>query len=404
MAQLHSLLIANHRPYAAIYADATERLAATGFVRALGGGTVAFTTDDLYKKVLQLDSATEWILTATTPTWVQVSGAGSLANDSITNAPLANMAQATIKGRASGAGTGDPTDLTGTQATAILNAVVGDSGAGGTKGLVPAPGAGDAASGKYLDAAGAFSVPPGTGLTTENVQDIVGAMVAAGTNITVTYNDGAGTLTIDSTGGGSIAPLTIVNANEVAQINGANAQTFRVYQNATINLSISTVSGAFEIAASSGNIKIVVGSSKYEFNGSALLPPSGGDAGSTSLRWGVVYANQFNAAAGGQFRFNASSIIEDVSSGWALFKANSGTVAKISFGDTASSAAMLKRNSTRLEARLGDDSAYTQFTCEKLGVNNSAAASTPGTVTKKIEVFDASGNSLGFIAVYDGIS
>jgi len=39
-----------------------------------------------------------------------------------------------------------------------------------------------------------------------------------------------------------------------------------------------------------------------------------------------------------------------------------------------------------------------------LGVGNSAAATTPGTVVKKIEVFDASGASLGFIAVYDAIT
>ena len=39
-----------------------------------------------------------------------------------------------------------------------------------------------------------------------------------------------------------------------------------------------------------------------------------------------------------------------------------------------------------------------------IGVGNSAAATTPGTVTKKIEVFDASGISLGFIAVYDAIT
>lgn len=159
MAQLHSLLTATHRPYAAVYADSAERLAATGFIRALGGGTVAFAADDLYKKALQLDDASEWVLTAITPTWVQVSGAGSLASGSITLAKLADLAQATVIGRASGAGTGVPTALTATQLTAIANAVVGDSGSGGTKGLVPAPGAGDAAAGKYLDAAGLFSVP-----------------------------------------------------------------------------------------------------------------------------------------------------------------------------------------------------------------------------------------------------
>lgn len=43
-----------------------------------------------------------------------------IANDAVTNARLANMAQATIKGRATGAGTGDPTDLTADQVLAIL--------------------------------------------------------------------------------------------------------------------------------------------------------------------------------------------------------------------------------------------------------------------------------------------
>jgi hypothetical protein len=80
MAQLHAGLTAVHRPYAAIYADSAARLAATGFVRALGGGVVAFDSTDLYKKVLQLDDASEWILTAITPTWVQVAGAAGLGD------------------------------------------------------------------------------------------------------------------------------------------------------------------------------------------------------------------------------------------------------------------------------------------------------------------------------------
>lgn len=43
-----------------------------------------------------------------------------IAGDAVTNAKLANMAEATIKGRAAGAGTGDPTDLTGAQVVTIL--------------------------------------------------------------------------------------------------------------------------------------------------------------------------------------------------------------------------------------------------------------------------------------------
>lgn len=52
---------------------------------------------------------------------------------------------------------------TATQATAALNAMVGDSGSGGTKGLVPAPSSGDASGGKYLKADGTWAVPPGGG-------------------------------------------------------------------------------------------------------------------------------------------------------------------------------------------------------------------------------------------------
>lgn len=276
MAQLHSLLIANHRPYAAIYADPTARLAATGFVRALGGGTVAFTAEDLYKKALQLDDASEWVLTAITPTWVQVSGAGSLASDSLTNALLANMAQATIKGRASGAGTGDPTDLTATQATVILNAVVGDSGSGGTKGLVPAPAAGDAAAGKFLKADGSFAVP--------------------------------------DVGAANIAPLVIESANVVAQRNGANAQSLLIYRTFTdasnyerLRLEgIAGGSGEFEISSEKAgtgtqrDLRLKRGSAFLTYSGTGLYPETTNaqDLGITSLQWNNVYAKDIQTLGG----------------------------------------------------------------------------------------------------------
>jgi hypothetical protein len=50
---------------------------------------------------------------------------------------------------------------TATEATALLDAFVGDSGAGGTKGLVPAPASGDAAAGKFLSADGSWDTPAG---------------------------------------------------------------------------------------------------------------------------------------------------------------------------------------------------------------------------------------------------
>jgi len=45
----------------------------------------------------------------------------TIANDAVTNAKAANMAQDRIKGRANGAGTGDPTDLAPAQVRSIIN-------------------------------------------------------------------------------------------------------------------------------------------------------------------------------------------------------------------------------------------------------------------------------------------
>jgi hypothetical protein len=92
-------------------------------------------------------------------------GALTIAANAVSNAKAAQMAANTLKGNNTG-GTANAADLTATQATAMLNAVVGDSGSGGTKGLVPAPGAGDAAAGKFLKADGTFAVPSGSGTVT----------------------------------------------------------------------------------------------------------------------------------------------------------------------------------------------------------------------------------------------
>lgn len=89
------------------YADSTARLAATGFIPA-----------EVTKWAKQLDDGTYWELTDDSPvTWAQRTGT---PDDSVSNAKLANMAQSTIKGRAAGAGTGDPTDLSASQVRSVL--------------------------------------------------------------------------------------------------------------------------------------------------------------------------------------------------------------------------------------------------------------------------------------------
>lgn len=86
----------------------------------------------------------------------------TIAGNAVTNDKLADMPAGTYKMRVT-ASTGDPEDATAAQATAGLDAMIGDSGAGGTKGLVPAPAAGDAAAGKFLRADGTWAVPASSG-------------------------------------------------------------------------------------------------------------------------------------------------------------------------------------------------------------------------------------------------
>jgi hypothetical protein len=128
-----------------------------------GTGTKTF-SDDAYA----LDRANH----TGTQAMATVSDAGALAtkdtvgstdidNNSVTYEKIQDVSNTDrFIGRVS-LGAGDPEELTGSQATAILDDVVGDTGSGGTKGLAPAPGAGDAAAGKFLKADGTWAEPPG---------------------------------------------------------------------------------------------------------------------------------------------------------------------------------------------------------------------------------------------------
>ena len=84
----------------------------------------------------------------------QNSNSTTIANDAVTNAKLANVATSTIKGRVT-AGTGDPEDLTGTQATTLLDVFTSS-----LKGLAPASGGGTS---NFLRADGTWAAPAGGG-------------------------------------------------------------------------------------------------------------------------------------------------------------------------------------------------------------------------------------------------
>lgn len=84
----------------------------------------------------------------------------------------------------------------------------------------------------------------GSGLTTEQVDDRVAALVVAGTNMTITYNDGAGTLTFDAAGGSggttNLARYTRATAQAIAN----NTQTIIDYPTSVYDTGSRVTTGA----------------------------------------------------------------------------------------------------------------------------------------------------------------
>jgi hypothetical protein len=149
-----------------------------GLTPASGGGTANFLrADGTWAAPLVTDGDKGDIAVASSGTsWTIDSGA-------VTNAKLANIATATFKGRTT-AGTGAVEDLTGTQATALLDAFTTTA-----KGLVPAATGGGTTN--FLRADGAWAAPPAGTVTSVSVvsaNGIAGTVANATTTPAITLS------------------------------------------------------------------------------------------------------------------------------------------------------------------------------------------------------------------------
>ena len=135
------------------------------------------------------------------------SGGGSFATTitagAVTNAKLADMTGTVIKGRSSG--TGAPNDLSMASVNAMLPVFVGDSGSGGTQGLVLAPTSGSAAAKKFLRADATWVAPDLNDLTPSQ----------AGNSGKVLSTNGT-TTSWSSVGVGSVTSVSVTTANGVS--------------------------------------------------------------------------------------------------------------------------------------------------------------------------------------------
>ena len=175
------------------------------------------------------------------------SGTGSFASTIaagvVTNAKLADMTGPTVKGRSSG--TGAPTDLSMASVNAMLPVFVGDSGSGGTQGLVLAPTSGSAAAKKFLRADATWVAPDANDLlpsqagnsgkvlsTNGSTTSWAAAGVGSVTNVSVTTANGvSGTVATSTTTPaisltlGAITPSSVAATGTVTGTNLSGTNT-----------------------------------------------------------------------------------------------------------------------------------------------------------------------------------
>jgi hypothetical protein len=234
-------------------------LTTNGFVKTSGGdGTLS--VDTASYQPLDSDLTTIAALTATTDTFLQAKASAW-------------------------------TTRTPTQVTADLIVAVGDAGAGGTKGLVPAPATGDAT--KFLRGDMTYQTVSGAGTVTTSGSPASGNLTTFSGATAITNGDLSGDVTTSGTLVTTIATNAVTNA-KAAQMATAtfkgrttagtgNAEDLTVTQaTAMLNVFGASLKGLVPAAAASPS------STKYLSEDGTFTTPAGGGGSGTSI--GVAYA------------------------------------------------------------------------------------------------------------------
>lgn len=157
----------------------------------------------------------------------------------------------------------------------------------------------------------------------------------------------------------------------------------------------------------------------------SMLRVRGNSTTSGANQWGII-ADTIFSSSGTSSGYTITAQVQTAAASFAVNRAAAFQVAAASLGAGSSVTRLIncllsEQTAGTNNASIADNIAFSgnwfinststspsslagQMRVASLGVANSAAATTLGTVTSKIEVFDASGASLGFVPVYDAIT